>query len=367
LVRLTSPQANLRQAWETATARPLADGNLRFEAIAPVNPEPGDGHVLTLVGPDQRTLPIPTPPALLQTTPPPAAPEISAFVEQIALSPLRDQLHSDLLSSFAVLLLIEGTQPGPTTTARRTVEEAIQAFTPLLRSLPKPVDVPPRLVTLSPDRLPSERILVWSLGLNPEPAAEPRLAFLYGRGRQIGAVLEGPLITRTAIGERLTLIGQDCECDLDRAWLQGQVFPARWDTTRQTAAARTLGFDPENPLVRSEVSRIVLRGPLPGQARRPMAKTGFDSLALGYWEEVIEDPAEAPAEPDPASPPATPPVQPREAVATAATAATAAAPPPAPEAERGPASRLPWTLLLLATTSSIGAGLVLLLRHLRNR
>ena len=92
------------------------------------------------------------------------------------------------------------------------------------------------------------------------------------------------MITATALRERLVLVGQDCECDLDREWLRGPLIPARWDESMQQAAVKRLGFDPESPMVRSEVARIVERGPITGQKRK---MTGT-SQALGYAEESVE-------------------------------------------------------------------------------
>ena len=56
---------------------------------------------------------------------------------------------------------------------------------------------------------------------------------------------------------------------------------------RTAAAAKSLGFDPENPMVRSEVGRIVLRGD--GERKRPSRPSS--ALALGYSEEPVDDAA----------------------------------------------------------------------------
>ncbi|MFM7805654.1 MAG: hypothetical protein ACKPGK_14335, partial [Verrucomicrobiota bacterium] len=51
-------------------------------------------------------------------------------------------------------------------------------------------------------------------------------------------------------------------------------------------ALGALGFDPGNPMVRAEISRIVERGPQnPGRRRPPSAGT-----SLGYSEESVEAP-----------------------------------------------------------------------------
>jgi hypothetical protein len=134
-------------------------------------------------------------------------------------------------------------------------------------------------------RLAAERVTLWGLGFDPEPADEPRVALVFGRGRRIGSPLEGPLITQTVVQERLVIIGQDCECELDREWMKGPLLPARWDAGRQQQALHSLGFDPENPLVRAEVSRIVLRGPVTGQVK----KLAGTASGLGYAEVLLED------------------------------------------------------------------------------
>ena len=84
------------------------------------------------------------------------------------------------------------------------------------------------------------------------------------------------------------MIGQDCECGLDRVWMQGERFPLAWGQPEKKAAFSELGFDPDNPKVKAEISRIIARGP----NSRPSGNTqsasdNFDQLALGYSEDII--------------------------------------------------------------------------------
>jgi hypothetical protein len=357
-LRLSGFDSSTLARWQQAAGAQLLESNLRLEAVPSPSPSPGStasstAPVLTLRGPDDRELPL-APPAAL----PMDSPGMASFLDQLVLSPLRDQLHQRLLESFAVILLIEGTDTPANTAARRAADEAIRAFTPLLRSLPKPVDFPPRLSTLTPSDLAAERILVWSLGCNPAPQRDPRALVLFGRGRCLDQPLEGPLITRSALVERLHVIGQDCECDLDRSVFQGPMFPARWDSSRQTTAARSLGFDPENPLVRTEVSRIVLRGPTPGQSRRAATPSDADPLAFGYREDAVD--------PDPAAESIEPKRLPTNAPPASETASTPAPRQPAdiepPAAESSP-TRLPWIVLLLAFPITLGIGALLFFRN----
>ena len=205
-------------------------------------------------------------------------------VESAASSPLRERLYREGLRAYAVVLLVEGTDAVANARARQDIDTAIAATARLLASMPKPVEVPPQAVSLPIREQSAESVTLWGLGMEPVPNEAPRVAIVFGRGRRLGAALEGPLITQTALRDRLLLIGQDCECDLDRAWLRGPLLPGRWGREFQQAALTALGFDPGNPMVRAEISRIVERGPQnPGRRRPPSSGT-----SLGYSEDSVE-------------------------------------------------------------------------------
>lgn len=210
---------------------------------------------------------------------------VTRLMQSIALSNLRSEIQETALKSYAAVVLVEGRSGEANARVGSLVEEAIRTVAAAMPTMPKPVNAPPALVRVTLDKQAGERITLWGLGLDPAPADEPRVAVVFGRGRRIGSPLEGPLITRTAIQERLMIIGQDCECELDRAWMKGPLLPARWDSNRQQEAARTLGFDPENPLVRTEISRIVHRGPGTAKTRKLPGTGG----TLGYSENALEE------------------------------------------------------------------------------
>ncbi len=262
--------------------RPLAatsifEANMSFS----VRQEPGMGEpTLTLESPDDQRLLINKGVAL-----PTDALGAKALLESVATSLSRVEILDGSLNAFAAVVMVEGSRASDNTRVRNVLEAAIQEVSRMMSTMPKPVTTPPILVRITRERLAHERVALWGLGFDPDPAADPRVAIVFGRGRRLGSPLEGPLITQTAVQERLVIIGQDCECELDRAWMKGPVMPARWDALRQAQSARSLGFDPENPLVRTEISRIVLRGPGEGQRKRsPKAP-----LALGYSEIALDD------------------------------------------------------------------------------
>jgi hypothetical protein len=265
------------EIYRRISAASLLDANITFSVREETS---ASERTLTLVAKDGRQLVVARGEEL-----PLDVSAATALIESVALSPLRAEIHEAALNAFAVVILIEG---GPTAEVARVqtaAEAAIRAVTQLMPSMPKPVDTPPKLIRVAAARAARERVTLWGLGFDPEPANEPRGALVFGRGRRIGSPLEGPLITQTVLQEPLVIIGQDCECELDREWMKGPLLPARWDADRQRMAVQRLGFDPENPMVRAEVSRIVLRGPVTGQVRKlPGAAAG-----IGYAEIMVED------------------------------------------------------------------------------
>ncbi len=224
------------------------------------------------------------------------------LMESTVSSPKREWLLSRVLDAFAVIVLLESTDPEQNNAAQTAVEGAIESIQELMPKMPKPVDTPPAVLTISSAERDRESILLWSLGFDLDLTDEPQAAILIGRGRRLGPPLQGGLITRTKLQQMMALIGQDCECDLDRSWMQGPMVPLRWDSDQQKKAYDKLAFDPENPLVKAEISRILARGP---NARGEVATRSdqtMDTLFLGYSEEQVDpvnvEPTPA-LEPDP--------------------------------------------------------------------
>ena len=285
-------------------------------------------------------------------------------VEMAVTSPLRERVYREGLRAYALVLLLEGTDGVANARVRQDVDSAITATARLLSSMPKPVETPPQLLAVSLKEQATEKVLVWGLGLDPAATDSPRVVLVFGRGRRLGLPLEGPLITQTALRDRLLLIGQDCECDLDRAWLKGPLLPGRWGRELQQAALDTLGFDPGNPMVRAEISRIVERGPQnPGRRRPPSSGT-----SLGYSEESVEtvlgsesDPAE-PSNTQAAPATSATSTDPTAAIApTALTSSTALSKPPQAPTPTSPGRGL-WFVLAGALTAFFAAGLGLWFR-----
>ena len=268
--------ASLKEAIDIA----LADSNIRFE---PVVVRPDVNHpamkflashgisrfpAAVLVSPDGQSMPLTLAGGALKQA-------VSALIELVLHSPARQEILQKAADSYGVVLLIDGPDSQRNVAAHEAISTAIGRIGEQLGFLPKPIGQPPALVTLDQQSLAREEILLWGLGLKPQDVNEPLAAVLYGRGRWIGPLFRGAMFTADHLTELLSIIGGDCECGLDHRFLQGTMLPARWDEDLHQKVVESLGFDPEDPMVKMEMVSIVRRG-----------MGGFDGvdMPLGYRE-----------------------------------------------------------------------------------
>ncbi|NLP11217.1 hypothetical protein GX408_12550 [bacterium] len=193
---------------------------------------------------------------------------IPAVLQDVLSSSTQKQILHHIVTAHAVLLFIAGTDPEQTQRSRLAIQRALEQIDPILSLMPKPSAGPPVLLELPISRRGQERVLLWSLGAL-EQEIEPTTVVLYGRGRQMGPALQGNKITAEAIYYLLSLVGADCECDLDHSWLLGSMIPLSWTTKTQALVAQSLGFDPENPLVKMELHRIARMRPRESAGTQP--------------------------------------------------------------------------------------------------
>ncbi|MEW6233830.1 MAG: hypothetical protein AB1656_00455 [Candidatus Omnitrophota bacterium] len=211
-------------------------------------------------------------------------------LDAIVDSSIRQQIMKQLIECYGVVLLVEGEDAENNEKAKTAVAAAIEKVKKNMAYLPKTVEMPPVLYVLPPQRQSEERILLWSLGIEDEKIQEPCAAALYGRGRLMGSLLRGKAITEGAVSYYLSVIGLNCECGLDRSWMQGRMFPFVWSEELRELAARRLGFDVESPMAKVEISQILSKN-TPGNQQR-YSDSSVDGVLLGYSEGVlIESPA----------------------------------------------------------------------------
>ena len=208
-----------------------------------------------LVSPDGQSLvvPITKPNQPFQQT-------LCLALEDMISSPKREEIIRKAIKHYGVILLIEGKNTEENQKSRDEATAAIEQIRTKMDLMPKPIDYPPALVVLDRESIHREKVLLWSLGLDADKINQTHAAVIYGRARWIGPLLKGDKITKSNLSELLLIIGADCECGLDKSWLQGTMLPGKWDKKIQRQVAKSLGFDPENPMIKAEINRIMRMG-----------------------------------------------------------------------------------------------------------
>jgi hypothetical protein len=223
-----------------------------------------------LVSPDGQTLtvPIEKPDESFQET-------LQSAIHRIVSSPKRDEIVKQVTTSCGAILLIEGTDAEGNRKARKAASAAIEKIGLLMETVPETIARPPGLIVIDRESFSRERILLWSLGLGVEEVGEPRAAVVYGRVRWVGPLMKGEEITEGNLTGILSVVGADCECGFDTSWTQGTMLPVRWGKEIRARVAKTLGFDPENPVVKMEVSGILKK-----EYSGPGVPFGYTELAV---------------------------------------------------------------------------------------
>jgi len=182
--------------------------------------------------------------------------EFWEMMESLVNSDIRAKMNAELVKSYGALLLVEGSNPIENARVREIAKKAIEEILLITKSMAKPVDLPVRLYEIPYEKRGSEEILLWSLGVSLLDEA-PSLVTLFGRGRMMGKALKGNEINTKEVFKLLSIIGADCECGLEKKWILGSTVPLRWSMNTRSILTKELGFDVENPMVKSEMSQIL--------------------------------------------------------------------------------------------------------------
>jgi hypothetical protein len=234
-----------------------------------------------LIAPDERSRPVP-----IDTSGDGLNKNFTAQLQTLLDSPKRKEILAQVTKAYGVVLLIEGKDADQNNAARKAAQAAIETIEMHMDFLPKAIEKPPVLVALAQKDFDAEHILLWSLGLEPDKIQKPHLAMLFGRSRQLGPILTEEDLTEDIITNILSIIGADCECGLDRRWMQGTMIPVKWSEKTQSELVKSLGFDPENPMVKMEISMILRKGPMSPGAFDDIRS--FGAAPFGYQEIEVE-------------------------------------------------------------------------------
>jgi len=217
-----------------------------------------DGHIRQVLLPSQIS---PDTPPAGQGRPETVRQTIQQTIDSVIRSPRRSEILSQLMTAHSVVLIIESDDQAQNLLAKTMAENAIDRIAATLPDLPKPINVPPQLMIISAEEARREAIMLWSLDIDVDKHDATQIAMVFGRGRKLGSVMEVGEIVEQDLLRTLAVVGLDCECDLDRSWMQTPMFPHVWTEADESLAVKSLGFDPGHPLVKVEISRILSRGP----------------------------------------------------------------------------------------------------------
>jgi len=208
-------------------------------------------------------------------------------LEKIVSSPIRKEIIEKTIDAFGVVLIIEGPDAEENKKAVLDGQAAIKEITAQMSYLLKHIAKPPVLIQLKRQKQAQEEILLWSMGIDADDITQPYAIIFYGRGRRMGPVLSGKDLAEEMLLKFFYVIGADCECDLDRSWMQGNMMPAKWDSDQLKILSEQLGFDTEHPMIKLEMSQIIRMGPQSGNNVADLNAIG----GFGYQEiEIIFDP-----------------------------------------------------------------------------
>lgn len=208
-------------------------------------------------------------------------------LESVFDSSRRNAVVSKVYEHYGVILIIEGKNADENRRIREMADTVMVSITSKMDRLEKEIREPPVVEVISAKDFASEKTFMWSLGIT-EIADAPQVAVLYGRGRIIGPVLRDARLDERALTAIVNTIGLNCECGLNRKWMQGTMIPQKWDEDVQKRFADQLGFDPESPAIRVEMIQILSKGGKGEGANRQTQIGGtLDDLLMGYREGAL--------------------------------------------------------------------------------
>ncbi len=202
--------------------------------------------------------------------------DLSNEVDRVLNSPIRSSLGKDFTEVFSVILMVDGKDETKNEAVARKIESDFERIENILPYMPKQVRNGPVSVRISANDFQSEKVLLWSLGIDELPD-EPVAFVLYGRGRIMGGAVNATEISEGRIYSYMSMIGADCECGLDRKWMLGNQIPLLWPSESRQQLADEVGFDVDNPMILAEMSRILAKETNPDIAGD-----------VGYGIEVID-------------------------------------------------------------------------------
>ncbi len=182
---------------------------------------------------------------------------IEALYHEILFSPLQQTLSGQIGNVFAFMLCFYDRNEKQ---VNRQVDEAIRQFRKVSPTLDKMVKEEIMKIIVPGKERPSEEVILRSMGINPV-SPDPVVMIIYGRGHLVDKPLTGDEITKDRLLRQLVMLGTDCECGIDLSPLLKRAIPLAWNDDMRQKVADMLGFDVDNPMITTEMSKILSKEP----------------------------------------------------------------------------------------------------------
>ena len=288
-----TPRADLEIIQSTAYATYL-ESNIKFEIQTPAKAADGEAKAFLpkevdepigvfVSGDGKRSMPV-----KLTTKGQPLAVSIWDGLESVFDSPRRNAVLAKVYEHYGVIIVVEGKNAAENDRIKKQAARVVATITARMDRLEKEIKEAPVVEVIAGKDFAAEKTFLWSLGVDAI-AETPQVVVLYGRGRQMGPVLRDERLDEHSLTAIVNTIGLNCECGLDRKWMQGTMIPQSWDEDVRKQFADHLGFDPESPAIRVEMSQILAKGGK-GQGANRNAQIGgtLDELLMGYREGALK-------------------------------------------------------------------------------
>lgn len=209
-------------------------------------------------------------------------PSIRSVIDQQIRTPRMQQLIEGSFRSFAQIVLFDSAS----TSQAPMADRAARSLKKLEPMLPRPIKLPASVVTIPESERATERVLLWSLGIDHVDSDTAVMSVLYGRGKLAGPAMVGGTITEKNYLGQLALVGESCECETQRGWLEERAIPFYWTDEQSRQAERSLGFNPTKPSVVNDVRAVIARGVRANESSH--GGDQIDRIVAGYLESGVE-------------------------------------------------------------------------------
>ena len=184
--------------------------------------------------------------------------DIRVFYDRLLFSPLQQTIYSQIGKVFAFVVVFTEAKNGK---LNRVVDKTLEQFNKIAPNLDKKIVEPIMKIIIYGERRKQEELVLRAMGIDFSKN-KPVAVVIYGRGRLTAKPLSGDNISTENLLNQLVTLGTDCECGINLSPLLQRAIPFNWNENMGQAVANMLDIDVENPMILTEMGRILSKEPL---------------------------------------------------------------------------------------------------------